>query len=130
VERASGLKEQLRASVHTDLAKRMAGCRDFASVLDKIGIKVDGMPQPSTQQVEASFKKALLRYHPDRMARLGAGADVRKQVEAEETFKMMLEKKKTLPLVAPPPAPPAAAPAYPDFGLPKYHKFGRRRYYY
>ncbi|GJP66522.1 hypothetical protein CLOP_g23447, partial [Closterium sp. NIES-67] len=111
--------------------KRLAGCRDFASVLDKIGIKVDGMPQPTSQQVEAAFKKALLRYHPDRMARLGAGADARKQVEAEETFKMMLEKKKTLHLVAPP-APPVAAPSYPEYNLPNFQKpkFGRRRYYW
>lgn len=45
-------------------------------------------------QVNAAYKKALLRFHPDRSSR----ADLRQQVEAEEKFKLISRlKEKLLP---------------------------------
>lgn len=46
-------------------------------------------------QVNAAYKQALLRFHPDRASR----TDIRKQIEAEETFKMISRlKEKLLPV--------------------------------
>lgn len=50
-------------------------------------------------QVNAAYKKALLRFHPDRSSALAQG-DPRRQVEAEETFKLISRMKTTLNPVA------------------------------
>ena len=47
-------------------------------------------------QVEAAYKKALLTFHPDRVKR----KDMKQQVEAEETFKIMKGEKERLPLTS------------------------------
>ncbi len=52
-------------------------------------------------QVNAAYKKALLRFHPDRASALAQG-DPRQQVQAEETFKLISRLKNTLSLVASP----------------------------
>jgi DnaJ-class molecular chaperone len=49
-------------------------------------------------QVDAAYKKALKHFHPDHASAL----DLPQQVQAEETFKLILGMKKTLSLVAPP----------------------------
>lgn len=48
-----------------------------------------------TWQVNAAYKKALLRYHPDRTSALAQG-DPQRQVEAEETFKLITRMKPIL----------------------------------
>lgn len=40
-------------------------------------------------QVHAAYKRALLRFHPDRASR----NDIRQQVEAEEKFKLLARMK-------------------------------------
>lgn len=46
-------------------------------------------------QVNAAYKKALLRYHPDRTSASVQG-DPQRQVEAEETFKLITRMKQLL----------------------------------
>ncbi|KVH97476.1 DnaJ domain-containing protein [Cynara cardunculus var. scolymus] len=44
-------------------------------------------------QVRATYKRALLSFHPDR----ASGSDVRQQVEDEEKFKLVLRMKDKIP---------------------------------
>ncbi|KAI5064398.1 hypothetical protein GOP47_0021068 [Adiantum capillus-veneris] len=64
----------------------------MATLLRRLGVPVDGGAFPTDQQVTASYKKALLRFHPDRAAAL-AKSDPASQVEAEEKFKLVSKMK-------------------------------------
>ncbi|XP_057863403.1 uncharacterized protein LOC131071521 isoform X1 [Cryptomeria japonica] len=96
-EQTMDQKEQLRDQVRSRLDEIASTCKDMASLLRSLGIPVEGGSLPSSQQVNAAYKKALLRFHPDRASVLNDG--VRHQVEAEETFKMISRMKDTLPPV-------------------------------
>lgn len=61
-------------------------------------------PRPNDVQVGASYKRALLKFHPDRVS-APINGDPRNQVEAEETFKLISRLKNTLPLVSRPALP-------------------------
>ncbi|KAG6508319.1 uncharacterized protein LOC121981739 [Zingiber officinale] len=93
-EQTIHLKELIRAEVRKELDKMEWRYRDMASLLRGLGIHVEGGPSPMSHEVNAAYKQALLRFHPDRASR----SDIRKQVEAEETFKMISRlKEKLLP---------------------------------
>lgn len=98
-ERNLGYKEQVRGRIRSELEDVAAACKDMASLLRNLGVEVDGGVFPSIQQVNAAYKRALLRFHPDRVAAL-AKTDPRRQVEAEETFKLISKMKTTLQPVA------------------------------
>ncbi|KAJ7525609.1 hypothetical protein O6H91_17G058600 [Diphasiastrum complanatum] len=99
-KRNLGLKEQLRGQVRAELERKSLGCIDMASLLRRLGISVDGGAFPTPEQVvNSAYKRALLRFHPDRAVTLALG-DPRQQVEAEETFKLMSRMKSSLPPVA------------------------------
>lgn len=68
-------------------------------MLRNLGVEVDGGVFPSIPQVNAAYKRALLRFHPDRVAAL-AKTDPLHQVEAEETFKLISKMKTMLQPVA------------------------------
>ncbi|KAI5075486.1 hypothetical protein GOP47_0009562 [Adiantum capillus-veneris] len=98
-ERTHGYKEQVRGRIRSELEGVAASSLDMASLLRNLGVEVDGGVYPSIQQVNAAYKKALLRFHPDRVAAL-AKTDPFHQVEAEETFKLISKMKTTLQPVA------------------------------
>ncbi|CAM6098295.1 unnamed protein product [Calypogeia fissa] len=98
-ERQMDLRDQLRGQVRTELERVAANCLDFATLLRKLGVPVEGGSQPSTQQVNAAYKKALFKFHPDRAVASSQG-EPRKQVEAEEKFKLIQRLKDTLTPVA------------------------------
>ncbi|KAE9454480.1 hypothetical protein C3L33_13643, partial [Rhododendron williamsianum] len=77
-EEKMNLKEQIRAEVRKELKLLEIMCRDMASLLRGLGI-----------QVRAAYKRALLRFHPDR----ASGSDLRQLVEAEEKFKLISRMK-------------------------------------
>ncbi|PSR88191.1 J domain-containing protein required for chloroplast accumulation response like [Actinidia chinensis var. chinensis] len=79
------MKEQIRAEVRKELSKLEKTCRDMASLLRGLGIKVGGGFQPLPHEVRAAYKRALLSFHPDR----ASGSDIRQLVEAEEKFKLI-----------------------------------------
>ncbi|XP_049364816.1 uncharacterized protein LOC125829669 [Solanum verrucosum] len=82
----TNLKEQIRFEVWKELSKLEMTCHDMASVLCGLGITVgDG----TSHEVRVAYKKALLKFHPDRTSR----SDIRQQVEAEETFKLISRMK-------------------------------------
>ncbi|BBN00952.1 hypothetical protein MPTK1_2g03350 [Marchantia polymorpha subsp. ruderalis] len=85
-------REQLRGQVRERLENLASRCSDLASLLRRLGVIVDGGNNPSDQQVNAAFKRALVKFHPDRVL----DADPRRLVEAEETFKLINRTKKTL----------------------------------
>ncbi|WCJ22066.1 Chaperone DnaJ-domain superfamily protein [Euphorbia peplus] len=88
------MKEHLRAEIRKELYRLESTCTDMASLLRGLGIHVEGGFRPLLQQVNAAYKRALLKFHPDRASR----TDIRQQVTAEEKFKLMSRmKEKFLP---------------------------------
>ncbi|KAH0468668.1 hypothetical protein IEQ34_001900 [Dendrobium chrysotoxum] len=86
------LKERIRTEVRKDLEMVEMTCRDMTSVLRALGIHVKGGFSPTVKEINAAYKQALLRFHPDRASR----TDIRQQVEAEEKFKLISRLKEKL----------------------------------
>ncbi|GAB2234214.1 hypothetical protein Drorol1_Dr00003456 [Drosera rotundifolia] len=87
-------KEQLRANVRNELHRLEITCSDMASLLRSLGVHV-GI-NPTAHEVQAAYKKAALRFHPDRASR----SDLRQQVESEERFKLISRMKERFLLTA------------------------------
>ncbi|ERN17784.1 hypothetical protein AMTR_s00047p00145320 [Amborella trichopoda] len=92
-EETINLKEQLRVEVRRELDKLEFQYRDMASLLRGLGIMVGGGLRPMLHEVQAAYKQALLRFHPDRASK----RNPRQMVEAEETFKLISRLKDKLP---------------------------------
>lgn len=93
-EENMNLKEQYRGEVIQGLKKLETTCVDMASLLRGLGIEVGEGPIPLSHEVRAAYKRALLRFHPDR----ASNGDMRQQVEAEEKFKLLFRMKAKLSL--------------------------------
>ncbi|KAJ6726483.1 CHAPERONE DNAJ-DOMAIN SUPERFAMILY PROTEIN [Salix purpurea] len=110
------IKERFRVEARKELYRLEVTCIDMASLLRALGIHVDGgfkpLPSQSWQPpvllllktvirkpeliwlyilrfVHAAYKRALLKFHPDRASK----TDIRRQVEAEEKFKLISRMK-------------------------------------
>ncbi|XP_068326982.1 uncharacterized protein [Pyrus communis] len=90
------LKDQLRAEVRKELKRLELTCIDMASLLRGLGIQVGAGFRPLPNEVHAAYKRALLKFHPDRASR----SDIRQQVEAEEKFKLVSRMKEKLLLTS------------------------------
>ncbi|KAJ7953945.1 DnaJ domain containing protein [Quillaja saponaria] len=88
-EEKMNLKEQLRIEIRKHLNKLEMTCTDMMSLLRSLGIQVGGDFKPMSQEVHAAYKRALLKFHPDRASK----SDMRQQVEAEERFKLISRMK-------------------------------------
>lgn len=88
-EETINLKEHIRSEVRKELDKMELRYRDMASLLRGLGIHVGGGAFPMPCEVNAAYKQALLKFHPDRASR----SDIHQQVKAEETFKMISRLK-------------------------------------
>lgn len=91
-EETINLKEKLRVEIRKELEKLEMKYRDMASLLRGLGIHVGGGFYPMPNEINAAYKQALLKFHPDRASR----SDIRQQVEAEETFKLISRLKEKL----------------------------------
>ncbi|XP_020599324.1 uncharacterized protein LOC110038763 [Phalaenopsis equestris] len=91
-EETTKLKERIRTEVRKELEALEMKCRDMASVLRALGVHVKGGFIPTVHEINAAYKQALLRFHPDRASR----TDIRQQVEAEEKFKLISRLKEKL----------------------------------
>ncbi|KAI3953664.1 hypothetical protein MKW98_017488 [Papaver atlanticum] len=91
-EESIDLKERIRVEVRNKLDKLEMQCTDMATLLRRLDIHVEGGPNPLPREVHAAYRKALLRFHPDRASR----TDIRQQVEAEEKFKLISKSKEKL----------------------------------
>lgn len=87
-EEDTQLKEQCRGAVRLELENLERTCRDVSSILRALGIPVEG------GEVKGAYKRALLKFHPDRVSR----TDIYQQVKAEETFKFISRFKEKLKL--------------------------------
>ncbi|XP_048318538.2 UBA domain-containing protein 7 isoform X1 [Ziziphus jujuba] len=79
------LKEQLRGEIRKELDRLEMTCIDMTSLLRGLGIQVGSSFLPKSHEVRAAYKRAVLKFHPDRASR----SDIRQQVEAEEKFKLI-----------------------------------------
>ncbi|XXG46529.1 hypothetical protein AAC387_Pa02g1348 [Persea americana] len=91
-EETINLKEKFRAEIREELENIELRYRDMASLLRALGVPVGGGLYPTPREINAAYKQALLRFHPDRASR----SDVRQQVEAEEIFKLISRLKEKL----------------------------------
>lgn len=83
------LKEQFRSEVIKELKVLETRCFDMASLLRSLGVQVEGGTHPSQQQMHGAYKRAVLKFHPDRTS----GSSLKQQVEAEEKFKLISRMK-------------------------------------
>ncbi|WJZ80060.1 hypothetical protein VitviT2T_000003 [Vitis vinifera] len=88
-EENMNMKEKIRLEVRKELDKLEMTCSDMASLLRGLEIHVGGGFCPSSNEVHAAYKRALLKFHPDRASR----TDIYHQVEAEEKFKLISRMK-------------------------------------
>ncbi|RDX74612.1 hypothetical protein CR513_45624, partial [Mucuna pruriens] len=95
-EEFMNLKEQLRVEIQERLNQLEMQCHDMTSLLRGLGIHVGGgsfTPLPNEAScVQAAYKRALFKFHPDRASK----TDIRAQVEAEEKFKLVSRLKENL----------------------------------
>lgn len=78
-------KEKMRVTIRHKLAMQVGSAKSLHSVLKAFGIPIDGGFVPSQAQLQKAYKKATIMFHPDKHV----GAGLQKQLEAEETFKII-----------------------------------------
>lgn len=82
-------KQELQRAISVKLQRKIAG-RSFPKVLGAFGVPVPsagGRADPEPADMAKAYKKALIKYHPDRAARQGADFSI--QLEMEETYKLL-----------------------------------------
>ncbi|XP_045797040.1 uncharacterized protein LOC123891242 [Trifolium pratense] len=79
------MKEKLRNEIKKKLDQLERQCTDMTSLLRGLGINVGESLRPSPNEVQAAYRRAMLKFHPDRASK----ADISKQIEAEETSKLI-----------------------------------------
>ncbi len=82
-------KQELQRKISVKLQRKIAG-RSFPKVLGAFGVPVPstgGRADPDPAAMAKAYKKALIKYHPDRAARQGAEFSI--QLEMEETYKLL-----------------------------------------
>uniref|UniRef100_A0A2K3LJR8 Dentin sialophosphoprotein n=1 Tax=Trifolium pratense TaxID=57577 RepID=A0A2K3LJR8_TRIPR len=90
-EELMNTKDKLRVEIlKIRLSQLERRSTDMTSLLRGLGINVGESLRPSPNEVHAAYKKAILKFHPDRASK----TDINKQVEAEETFKLLSVLKK------------------------------------
>ncbi|KAJ0241338.1 Chaperone DnaJ-domain superfamily protein [Hirschfeldia incana] len=87
-EESMNMKEKVRAEITKSLKLLELSCFNMAALLRGLGIPVNGGISPPPQEVHAAYKRAVLKFHPDR-----ARGDIKQQVEAEEKFKLIARMK-------------------------------------
>ncbi|PWA42169.1 dnaJ domain-containing protein [Artemisia annua] len=88
------LKEQYRIEVIQRLTKLEKRTYNLRTLLFGLGMNIG----PSDAEIKKGYKEALLKFHPDRAPK----DDMRKKVEAEETFKLiqrMKERKEPITII-------------------------------
>ena len=76
-------KQGLQRTISVKLQRKIGG-RSFPKVLGAFGVPPTGQDEPAMAK---AYKKALIKYHPDRAARQGADYSI--QLEMEETYKLL-----------------------------------------
>ncbi|XP_045830797.1 uncharacterized protein LOC123922095 [Trifolium pratense] len=90
-EELMNTKDKLRVEIlKIRLSQLERRSTNMTSLLRGLGINVGESLRPSPNEVHAAYKKAILKFHPDRASK----TDINKQVEAEETFKLLSVLKK------------------------------------
>jgi hypothetical protein len=88
-EESMNMKEKVRAEITKSLKILELKCVNMAALLRGLGITVGGGTSPPPNEVHAAYKRAVLKFHPDRASR----GDIKLQVEAEEKFKLIARMK-------------------------------------
>ncbi|CAA0325130.1 unnamed protein product [Arabidopsis thaliana] len=97
-EENMNMKEKVRAEITKSLKLLELKSFNMAALLRGLGIQVGGGISPLPNEVHAAYKRAVLKFHPDRASR---GGDIKQQVEAEEKFKLIARMKDKFKLIAP-----------------------------
>ncbi|EOA34056.1 hypothetical protein CARUB_v10021556mg [Capsella rubella] len=88
-EESMNMREKVRAEINKSLKQLELGSFNMTSLLRGLGIHVGGGISPLPDEVHAAYKRAVLKFHPDRASR----GDIKQQVEAEEKFKLIARMK-------------------------------------
>ena len=81
-------KEQLRPVIKNNLLLKIGHSKpSLFMLLRALNISVEGGHLATDKQIEKAYKKATVQFHPDKHVT----SDLARQIEAEETFKMLSE---------------------------------------
>ena len=77
------IREEFRREWETKVASL-----NLAETLECFGVAVEGGAHANAKQLRSAYRKALLRFHPDRQG----AKELRERVAAEERFKILSQK--------------------------------------
>lgn len=81
-------KEQLRPVIKNNLLLKIGHNKpSLFMLLRALNISVEGGHLATDKQIEKAYKRATVQFHPDKHVT----SDLARQIEAEETFKMLSE---------------------------------------
>lgn len=81
-------KEQLRPLIRRNLTLRIGHSKPtLYNALRAFNVFIEGGNLASDKQIEKAYRKATVLFHPDKHVK----SEVTRQVEAEETFKILSE---------------------------------------
>lgn len=78
-------KDQLRPMIKHNILLKVGRTKTLSGTLRALGILIEGGMLANDKQIDKAYKKAAVLFHPDKHV----NADLAKQVEAEETFKII-----------------------------------------
>ena len=79
--------EAIRQEFRAEWAPKVASM-NLAQTLAAFGVKVDGGEHANAKQLRSAYRKAILKFHPDRQV----DKDLTEKIGAEERFKLIREK--------------------------------------
>ena len=81
-------KEQLRPAIKSNLILKIGHSKpSLFMALRALNIQIEGGHLATEKQIEKAYKRATVQFHPDKHVT----SDLARQIEAEETFKMLSE---------------------------------------
>ena len=80
---SESIREEFRREWETKVASL-----NLAETLECFGVAVEGGAHANAKQLRSAYRKALLRFHPDRQG----AKELRERVAAEERFKILSQK--------------------------------------
>ena len=78
--------DRLRPKIRNHLSRQLMGSKHFPVVVQRLGLSKTVGPMSSAAELTKIYRKAILKYHPDRTA---SSSSLKQKVYNEEVFKIL-----------------------------------------